>query len=536
VLVIGSGAAGLSAAICLASQGCQVTVLEKEAAAGGKMRRVALAPVGDAPSAGLSAVSAQATPALDAGPTVFTMRWVLQELMHEAGLRCEDYVRMQPLSVLARHAWGPDAQQDRLDLFADASASTDAIGRFAGAADARAFQTFCAQARQTLRVLEPIYIRSPRPGFAAMVAALGPRGLAQLASLGPLASLATHLGKRFRDPRLVQLFARYATYCGASPWLAPATLLLIAQVEMDGVFSIEGGMHGLAQGLARAAQQCGATLRYGTAVHRLETERGRLSAVRLGDGERLSADAVVFNGDSQALATGLLGDGVRGALPRLPRERRSLSALTWLMHARSEGFPLVRHNVFFDADYESEFDDIFRLRRLPRRATVYVCAQDRADDAGLPQPGAPERLMCLVNAPADGETTLPEEELEACEQRTRHLLAHHGLSLQPQSAQWVGPAQFARLFPASGGALYGPASHGWMAQFRRSPSHSRIPGLYLAGGTVHPGPGVPMAMMSGRLAAAALMADLASTRRLHPAATSGGTSTASATTVGTRSR
>jgi 1-hydroxycarotenoid 3,4-desaturase len=247
--------------------------------------------------------------------------------------------------------------------------------------------------------------------------------------------------------------------------------------------------------------------------------------VRLADGRTLPADSVVFNGDANALAQGLLGPASQHAAPAVQPSRRSLSAVTWSLHARASGFPLVRHNVFFDNDYRSEFADIFQRRRLPQQGTVYVCAQDRHDDAS--GPAGAERLLCLVNAPADGDTRpFDAQETDPCEHRSLALLRHCGLTLQAQPHQVVRttPADFNRLFTATGGALYGPATHGWMAAFRRSGSASRLPGLTLAGGSVHPGPGVPMAAMSGRLAAATVLANLASTSRSRPAATSGGTS------------
>jgi 1-hydroxycarotenoid 3,4-desaturase len=209
--------------------------------------------------------------------------------------------------------------------------------------------------------------------------------------------------------------------------------------------------------------------------------------------------------------------------------------VTWAIHARTSGFPLVRHNVFFDDDYRSEFDDIFRARRLPERGTVYVCAQDREDLAA--DPGGRERLLCLVNAPADGDRRkFDATEIDPCEVRSLALLQRCGLHLDIQTAQQVRrttPADFNRLFPATGGALYGPATHGWMTLFRRSGATSRLPGLYLAGGSVHPGPGVPMAAMSGLLAAETLMGHLDSTSRSRRVVISGGMSTRSAMTAGT---
>jgi 1-hydroxycarotenoid 3,4-desaturase len=204
------------------------------------------------------------------------------------------------------------------------------------------------------------------------------------------------------------------------------------------------------------------------------------------------------------------------------------------MHVRTQGFPLLRHNVFFDDDYASEFDDIFRQRRLPQQGTVYVCAQDRADaDTALP---GRERLLALVNAPADGDRRpFDPTETDPCEMRSLALLRQCGLSLETAPAQVLRttPADFHRLFPGSGGALYGRATHGWMSSFSRPSASSRLPGLYLAGGSVHPGPGVPMAAMSGRLAAATLLAHLDSTSRSRRVVISGGMSTRSAMTAST---
>ena len=519
VVVIGAGVGGLVAALLLACRGLQVTVIERADTPGGKMRRVGVDGVG-----------------IDAGPTVFTMRWVLEQIFEAAGSSIAEQLRLQPLGVLARHAWGGT---QRLDLHADAVRSADAIAEFSGPQEARRFTEFCHQARKVYQTLEGPYIRSQRLTLLGMARELGPSGLGVLAGLGPFASLWRSLARHFHDPRLQQLFGRYATYCGSSPFAAPATLMLVAQVEMDGVWAVEGGMLAVAAALAELAQQRGATLRYGEACDEVLVRDGRACGVRLAGGERIEADSVVFNGDAAALPLGLLGEGARRAVRPVPVAGRSLSAMTWALHAHTSGFPLVRHNVFFNADYRSEFTDIFQHGRLPREGTVYVCAQDRDDSGCLPpmddDPNGerPERLLCLVNAPANGDVApLEPSEIEACEQTHFALMQRSGLSIvrQPHNTVLTTPADFHRLFPATGGALYGQASHGWMGVFQRPQAASRLAGLYLAGGSVHPGPGVPMAAMSGRLAAEALMARLDSTSRSRLAPISGGTSTRSATT------
>ncbi len=514
VAVIGAGVGGLVTALILASRGLRVTVVETGERPGGKLRPVRV----DGHT-------------IDAGPTVFTMRWVFDDLMEELGLPSDALPQLQPLSVLARHAWAYDGSQ--LDLHADRQRTADAIAAFSSPAEARRFLAFSTEAARVYRALEGPHIRSTRPGVGRMVADLGVRGLTVLTRLGAFASLAGNLSRRFGDPRLQQLFARYATYCGSSPWTAPATLMLVSHVEQQGVWAVQGGMGALAESLAALVQKAGATIRYGTACTGVETADGRVSALILGQHERLPVDAAVFNGDCAALPA-LLGSA-SATVPRpIPVRSRSLSAVTWATVARPEGFPLVRHNVFFDSDYGSEFDDIFQRRSLPGRGTVYVCAQDR-HDAGLPT-GSPERLLLLMNAPADGDRRQSDEaEVDACETRCLQLMRRCGLQLSLSRARLRRtPTDFGRLYPGTGGALYGEASNGWMAVFRRPGASTAVKGLYLAGGSVHPGPGVPMAAMSGRIAAATLMADLASMRRSHLVRIAGGMSTRSATTAFTR--
>lgn len=512
VAVIGAGVAGLVAAVSLAARGLEVVVLERAAAPGGKMREVEVAGV-----------------RIDAGPTVFTMRPIFEEIFAEAGASLGAEVTLRPAGVLARHAWGP---HERLDLFADRERSADAIGAMAGAAEARRYRRFCEDARRVFETLERPFIRAPEPSVQGLVSGVGLRGLGGLWQIRPFVSLWRALGDYFHDPRLRQLFGRYATYCGSSPFLAPATLMLVAHVEQEGVWLVEGGMHRLAVALERLATRLGARFRYQTEASEILVRGGRIAGVALRSGERLEVDAIVANADVAALAAGRFGQAVAGAVPPAPASARSLSALTWALHAEPQGFPLARHTVFFSNDYAAEFDDIFQRGRLPAGPTVYVCAQDR-DDHGEGAPAGPERLFCLVNAPPTGDRhPFAAPEIEECEQRTFGLLARCGLHLdrQPENMVVTTPAQFERLFPATGGALYGRASHGWKASFERPHARSRMPGLYLAGGSTHPGAGIPMAALSGRMAAASLLADLASTGRAstgrsRTTATPGGTST-----------
>ena len=507
VVIVGAGVGGLVAAVDLAARGVAVTLLERAPTPGGKLREVH---IGDA--------------TVDAGPTVFTMRWVFDEIFADAGASLDDHLHMEPAEILARHAW---SGSERLDLFADAAHSEAAIGDFAGAAAARGFRDFRARAQNIWRTLEHPFIRGHRPTPFSLVRGAGLRGIGDVWRISPFATLWSALGEHFADPRLRQLFGRYATYAGSSPFLAPATLMLIAHVEQGGVWLVEGGMQRIAEALAGLAVARGARIRYAVRVDRVETTSGRASGVVLADGERIAADAVVFNGDVSAFAGGLLGRAAAGAAPAVAPAARSLSAVTWAMQARARGFPLLRHSVFFSADYAGEFAELLRAGRLPGAPTVYVCAQDRGGVDAAPPDGA-ERLLILVNAPANGDTTLfTDAEIAACETATFSLLTRCGLTLErtPQATVRTLPSDFEALCPATGGALYGQSVHGPMASFRRPGARSKLPGLYLAGGSTHPGAGVPMAALSGRLAASSVLADLASTVRSRTAATRGGIST-----------
>ena len=488
-VIVGAGVAGLVAAVELASAGVEVVVVEKEMKPGGKLRQISF---GDAH--------------IDAGPTVFTMRFVFDAVFAAAGTTLEQHLKLIPAEVLARHTW--DGAR-HLDLFVDIRRSADAIGAFAGPAEARGYLAFCARSAKIYRTLEGPFIRSQQPGSAfALARRVGLLAPNDLLGMSPFATMWNGLAEHFRDPRLLQLFGRYATYCGSSPWLAPATLMLVAHVEQAGVWMVEGGMHQIARAFEALAISKGATFRHGDGVTEILVENGRAAGVRLKSGERITADTVVFNGDAAALAGGLLGRPASRAIAK-PEGARSLSALTWTMNAATSGFPLLRHNVFFSNDYQAEFNDIFIRRRLPTAPTVYVCAQDRGDIASAHE--GPERLLVLSNAPATGDTVdFNAAEIASCETRTFELLRRCGLTVDRNSANTVvtTPTQWNQLFPATGGALYGQATHGSMAPFRRPASGSRIPGLVLAGGSAHPGPGVPMAAMSGRLAAATVLASL----------------------------
>jgi 1-hydroxycarotenoid 3,4-desaturase len=501
-ILVGAGVAGLSAAILLAAHGWDVRVLERGSGPGGKARA---ATVGGTQ--------------VDAGPTVLTMPWVFDELFEATGAAFRSAVGLSRMDTIARHAW---VDGTRLDLHADRRASAEAVGYAFGSREARAFLDFADDARRIFETVREPFLRSQRPTLSDVARRAGHLGLSAITRIDGLRTMWRSLEKRFDDPRLRQLFGRYATYCGSSPFEAPATLNLIAHVEAEGVYRVHGGMRALAVALEARARRLGVAFSYDTHVERILVEGGRARGVRAG-AEELVADVVVFNGDVSALGAGLLGPGARRAARATRPAARSLSAVTWTVLGRANGFPLAHHNVFFARDYGAEFEAIFG-GRVPAEPTVYVCAQDRDD--GRP-PEADERLLVLINAPATGDAPAlwGESVRHECERSAKSVLAACGLKLETTASLVTTPADFHALYPATGGALYGPRARGSTSAFSREAAASKIPGLYLVGGSVHPGPGVPMAALSGRLAVERILADRASTSRSRTAATAGTTST-----------
>jgi 1-hydroxycarotenoid 3,4-desaturase len=460
VIIIGAGISGLVAALLLAHAGEDVTVLESAPTAGGKLHQNTI---------GASHI--------DSGPTVFTMRPVFDRIFAQAGTTLESHLTLKKLDILARHAW-PDGSH--LDLFADPARNLEEFNRFAGPASAAAYKSFSARARTIFELLDAPFMQIPQPGLLGLVARAGPG----LRKISPFATLWDELGKYFHDPRLRQLFARYATYCGSSPFEAPATLALIAHAEALGVWSVEGGMIRLAEVLQSLAENATAKFLFNTRVTNIETANARVSAVITAQ-TRHPADAIIATADLAALDSGLLGPSARHAVANLSRGAKpSFSAVTWAFSGTARNFPLAHHNVFFSPDYQTEFAQL-RANRIPTHPTTYICAPT----------GGPD-FFALINAPANAAQAGPEALTAMLAQ-----CAACGLDLEIDDFVQTDPAAWTIKFPATFGALYGRALTNWKDSFARAGAVTRLPGLFLAGGGIHPGPGLPMAATSGRIAA-----------------------------------
>jgi 1-hydroxycarotenoid 3,4-desaturase len=390
---------------------------------------------------------------IDSGPTVFTMRWVFDDLFDSLGLNFEDHVRLERLDLLARHGWSGAA---RLDLFADLDRTVDAIGAFAGAANANGYRSFCKTAARTFNTLDRTFMRASRPNPLSLTGRIARENIAGLAAIHPFQTLWSALSKSFSDPRLRQLFGRYATYTGGSPFLAPATLMLIAHAERQGVWLVDGGMRQLAVAFANLAEAAGAVVQCGDSVVSLRSGREGKPEITLASGERLTADAVVFNGDINALTTAMLDGTDAAAMNRhqIAAKDRSQSAITFSAIASTAADDLAPHTVAFSDDYAREFDDVFVRHHPPNAPTVYIHAPDRPAAGGVPAGGGfvdGERVFLLVNAPANGGSRYGATEIAETQAAMNATLERSGfpLKLDPIRTTVTTPDDFARLFPGN---------------------------------------------------------------------------------------
>jgi len=485
VVVIGAGVGGLAAAARLAALGHHVTVCEAAQVIGGKLGLVE--------HGGFR---------FDTGPSLVTMPHVFEDLFAATG-GWPDGLSFTPLDPLARYRF---ADGTVLDASSDLDEHCDRLDEALGAGSGDDWRAFTTRAERIWAASRTPFLESPLAG-PRTIARLAVRQPRDIAAISPGRSLRS-LGRRhLRDARLLTYLDRYATYTGSDPRRAPAALAAVPYVEQAyGGWYVPGGLHRLGDAVRDRALACGAVVRLGADVVRIETEGGRASGVELADGERLPADIVVANADA-ASVYGTLVDAPSAAR-RLARATPSLSGFVLLLAVKGQTPGLAHHNVLFPADYDAEFDAVFGDPGRPvPDPTLYVSAPD---DPAV-RPDGCEAWFVLVNAPrhlasgsAKGATDWRADGVaDAYADRLLDLLGERGLPVRDRVvwSQVLSPADLEQRTGAVGGAIYGTSSNGASAAFLRPANRSPVPGLFLVGGSSHPGGGLPLVTLSAQIVA-----------------------------------
>lgn len=485
VVVVGAGLGGLASAVALAAKGLPVHVVEAGPRPGGK--------------AGIAVIDGVE---VDTGPSVLTLPSVFEGLFRRAGADLHERVTLSHAVPACRYVFpeGPT-----VDLFDARDATRASVASALGATAARELDAFLDHAQGVWDAAAPWFVCGPAP-TPARVAGMGPGAWAAVAQIDAFRTMDAAIQRFVHTRELRWILQRYATYNGSDPRQAPATLNCIAHVELGlGVYAVKGGIHALVRAIEALAHELGVVTTYDTPVVALHRVAGRLGAVELEDGRVLRASAVVANADASHVLRDLLPGTVEHGLDDDPP--RSMSGWVGIVRAKRTD-DRVGHTVLFPHAYEQEFVDIFDRNRPPAEPTVYLCAQSRCHD----RPGwdDAEPIFAMANAPAEpADGTSDPQSWRDLEAIVRGRLVRHGLVAADDPIVWRrSPTGLAEAFPGTRGAIYGAASNDRFAAFKRPPNKVvRVPGLYLASGSAHPGGGMPLCALSGLAAADELVQD-----------------------------
>ncbi len=482
VVVVGAGLGGLSCALRLAGAGRQVVVLERESTPGG--------------SAGQLRLNGYR---FDTGPTVLTMPELIAETLGAVGEELDDWLELVRLDPAYR-AHYPDGST--LDVIADTARMAGEVSRVCGPREADGYLRFVEFARELWRLERDDFIArnldSPRDLITA--------NLLRLLAAGGFRRMATKTRHFFKDPRTLRIFSFQSMYAGLAPHDALALYAVIAYLDtVAGVYYPRGGMHALPRALAGAAEKHGVQIRYATPVSRIETRGGRATAVLTADGERIPAEAVVLNPDLPAAYRDLLP----GPTPRrLTRLRFSPSCVVLHAGSRLAYERIAHHNVHFGRAWRATFDEVIRRGRLMSDPSLLVTNPSKTDPSVAPG----DRHAYYVLAPVPNLTTGAQDwrtgELTARYAdelvRTIEQRGYVGFRDGIEVSRMVTPADWAGSGLVAGTPFAAAHTLWQTGPFRPHNQHPVLENVVFVGAGTQPGVGVPMVLISGKLAAARL--------------------------------
>jgi phytoene desaturase len=478
IVVVGAGLAGLATALRLRGAGREVTVVERAAGPGGRADRVE-----------------RGGYALDTGPSVFTAPEILADTLAAVGEKLEERLTLVPLETTYRAQYGDGS---RLDVHADPDAFAAEVAALCGPAEADALRRYLADLAELYRLQLSTFIDR---NLDSPLDLLGPE-LVTLARRGGFGRLSRHVARYFADDRLRRLFSFQALYAGVSPFRAIAAYAVIAQLDIGaGVWHPMGGIAAVPNALAAAAADAGVAFRYGAAVEELETSGRRVVAVRLADGDRLPADAVVVTTDQPWR----LVPGLRG--PRRPVYSPSCVALH--VGVRTELAGQAHHTISFGESWRGVFDELTRDGRPMSDPSLLVSMPSVTDRSLAPDGGQVLSIVAPTpnlhrrsggNPDLDWPTLGPRYRDEVL--ATLEARGWTGLTGAVEVEELATPLDWAAQGMAAGTPFALAHTFGQTGPFRPSTLPRRGPeNVVLAGSSVQPGVGVPMVLISGRLAA-----------------------------------
>ncbi|MHA6482446.1 phytoene desaturase family protein [Paenibacillus sp. strain BS8-2] len=491
IVVVGGGLGGLSAAIRLAADGHQVTVLEKNERAGGKLN-----------------VRSGAGYHFDTGPSILTMPWVLEQLFASAGRDVHDYMTFLRVEPQWRTFFEDETS---LDVSGDLPAMLEQL-KSVSPQDARNFLSYLSECQN-------MYEMSNKSFYSRSLNGLGDlrshHTLRELLAMDPMRSMNQTTSKHFRNKQLRQIFDFFIMYIGSSPYAAPAVLSQLIYVQLGlGIYYVEGGMYKIAEGMLRLLSELGVEVLNSSEVEAVLHAGGHATGVKLTNGSVLSTDVVVSNLEAIPAHDTILSDHTRAkeSVERLSKYKPTVSGLVLLLGVDQTYDRLLHHNFFFSKNPEKEFDDIF-VKGIPTDdPTVYIGVSSKSDPTQAP--AGKENLFVLTHVPPLKEGESWEALKEGYRELVLDKLERMGLQGLRQHIEFEYsfiPDDLRRLYGSNGGSIYGIVTDRKLNGGFKIPSRSSLlSNLYFVGGSTHPGGGVPMVTLSGQLTADLINEDLTS--------------------------
>lgn len=496
IAIVGGGLGGLAAAATLAARGRKVVLFERNPWLGGK-----------------AAVLEDGGWRFDMGPTILTLPRVLRRIFEEAGRRLEDRLDLLRLDPQWRCFFDDGGV---LDLRQDTDAMAADIDAFApGSGSGDGYRRFLSRSRRLHEISERFFFWKPVEDLRdtmTMKGSFDARVLSDVLALRMGSTVAGTIRGHVPDKRVAQMLDHFVQYVGSSPYNAPAVLCGIGHMQTsEGIWYPRGGTRAVPEALAGLAAELGADLRPGTGVRRIVGEDGRVTAVETDTGEVVPVAAVVSNMDSIRTYRDLLGgDPARRFARRRTYEPACSGVVLYLGLDRAYDH-LAHHDFVFSRDPAEEFDAIYRRGVPAPDPTCYLAAPARTEPEVAPPGG--EALYVLVHTPYlrpghDWSRLLPQYRRTILD-KLKRTAGLGDIEERIRVEHVLTPQDIHDRYSVLNGAIYGLASHGrFLGAFKPGNRSRDMTGLYLAGGAAHPGPGMPMVLMSGWIAADALDGDL----------------------------
>lgn len=490
VAIIGGGLGALSGAIRLARLGFTVQLFEKNPKIGGKVNEAILKGY-----------------RFDTGASLLTMPFVIDELFDFAGFNRSDYLDFVSIDPICRYFF---LDGSVMDASANKAKMKAAIAVLSSDDDVEGYTRFLKYAERIHNLTAEIFMFTPIHEIGKLLRLRYFRTLFRLHQIDPFRTVHQSVSRFFSDPRLVQLFDRYATYNGSDPFQAPATLNIIPYIEYGlGGYYIKGGIYRLVDALEAVACGLGVQIRTSARVEKICHNGKRISGVQV-NGEKFETDYVVCGADA-VIAHDELIDGYQRRSKKLNRLEPSLSGMVFLWGVKGKYPELEHHNIIFSGEYDTEFKQIFKHQRVPDDPTIYIAITSKTDTEHAPSDG--ENWFVLLNMPYLAPGQMWEKEKVRMRTVVLDRLKHLGFDIADriEVEQIYTPEDFSELYASNQGSIYGVSSNSRTTAFKRLPNRSRVlKGLYFAGGSVHPGGGIPLVILSGKMAATLIAEDHAS--------------------------